>query len=63
MKPRFDHRIKRPRTYVRADETQQPGYLDRKFRALRAAARKAQEPPAPPPATAKVAPITKRRAA
>ena len=63
MKPRFDHRIKRPLSYTTADETQQPGYLERRFRTLRAAARKAQEPPAPPPATAKVAPINKRRAA
>lgn len=60
-KPRFDHLIKRPRIYVPADETQQPGYLERRFRAMKTAQRKAEV--APVKTSAKVATIAKRRAA
>jgi hypothetical protein len=67
MRARLDHLIKRPAPYTTADETQQPGYLQRRFRALRQAARKPSQPAAVPAAprdqASKVAPIHKRRAA
>lgn len=67
MRPRLDHLIKRPAPYTPADETQQPGYLERRFRALRQAARKPLQPgkvqAAPRDQASKVAPIGKRRAA
>lgn len=67
MRPRLDHLIKRPAPYTPADETQQPGYLERRFRALRQAARKPSQPgkvqAAPRDQASKVAPIGKRRAA
>ena len=67
MRPRLDHVIKRPAPYTPADETQQPGYLERRFRALRQAARKPSQTgkvqAAPRDQPSKVAPIGKRRAA
>lgn len=35
MKPPLDHLILRPHPYVRAAETSQPGYLERKFQEVR----------------------------
>jgi hypothetical protein len=65
MKPRFDHRIKRPQTYSPADETVQPGYLQGKFRAMRAAGTRQarEEAERAVKAAATVAPIKTRRVA
>lgn len=43
MKPRLDHLIQRPFAYRTSKETSEPGYLQERFRAIRAQQKRAAE--------------------